>query len=121
MNIAVVGSHDWTNYSTVMRTLTVAVEDWKHHYPDDRVINFVHTGYRGAESMVVEYVGKVEGLLKQKGYKINEYRIKSKDLIDLVNSDITWSIVFKKNPCKRCDLFVKLSTEKLIPTQVEEE
>lgn len=119
MKIAVIGSPEWTDYNHLMRTLTVAIQDWRYYYPDDTTLEFVHTGMSGAESMVIEYVGKVEDLAKQNGYKITEYKFKSRDLEELVNSDITWSIIFSKDPCARCNVFAKLSRDKDIPVSFE--
>jgi hypothetical protein len=35
-------------------------------------IVFVHRGLAGAETMVTEYIGKVERYMKQKGYSLKE-------------------------------------------------
>lgn len=105
MKIGVIGSFDWNDYSTLIRKLTVEIEDWKIANPDDNKIVFVHGGSAGAENMVTEFVGKVEDFMRQKGITITDkiFRAHSKHTRDteLINSDIDKLIIFSKGACAR--------------------
>jgi hypothetical protein len=72
MRVLVVGSTNWKNYNEVMRNMTLEIEDIAAQDLEDKKIVFVHTGLRGAENMVTEYLGKVEKFLRQKGYSVKE-------------------------------------------------
>jgi len=78
MRVLVFGSKDWTDYNDLIRQLTILIDDRKHFYPDDKEYVFIHTGLKGAENMVTEYIGKTEKFLRQKGYKIKEELIRDK-------------------------------------------
>ena len=72
MKILVVGSPSWKNYNEIMRQMTLVIEDVTITAPEETRIVFLHTGLRGAENMVTEYLGKVEKFLRQKGYTVKE-------------------------------------------------
>lgn len=83
MKVLVFGSKDWDDYNEFMRQITVLIDDRKHWFPEDKEYLFIHKGMRGADNMVTEYIGKVEKLLRQNGYKIKEELIRDKS----TNSD----------------------------------
>jgi hypothetical protein len=97
MRVLIFGSKNWKDYNDLIRQLTVLIDDRKHFYPDDKEYVFVHTGLKGAENMVTEYIGKTEKFLKQKGYKIKEELIRDKTLfsdINLIESSPDFALVF---------------------------
>jgi hypothetical protein len=97
MRVLIFGSKDWKDYNDLIRQLTVLIDDRKHFYPDDKEYVFVHTGLKGAENMVTEYVGKTEKFLKQKGYKIKEELVRDKALfsdVTLIESEPDFALVF---------------------------
>ena len=101
MRALVFGSKDWTDYNDLIRQVTLLIEDNKHHYPDDKEYTFVHKGLRGAENMITEYIGKVERLLKQKGYKIKEELVRDKSSfsdVTMIESEPTIALVFGECP-----------------------
>ena len=123
MKIFIVGSKEWSDYNTVMRTLTVAIEDASFYNQDDKRIIFIHRGIEGAENMVTEYVGKVEKFMRQKGYSIKEELIKynpeqNRTDFDIINSGIDKAIIFKTNNCKRSDYCAKILAALEIPTKL---
>lgn len=107
MKIGVIGSRSWEDYQTLIRKLTVEIEDWKLANPEDNRIMFIHYGNSGAENMVTEYVGKVEDYMRQKRVFVNDkiFRFYSKDQFakdfELINSDIDKLLIFAKEPCAR--------------------
>jgi hypothetical protein len=97
MRVLIFGSKDWKDYNDLIRQLTVLIDDRKHFYPDDKEYVFVHTGLKGAENMVTEYIGKTEKFLRQKGYKIKEELIRDKTLfsdVNLIESSPDFALVF---------------------------
>lgn len=122
MKIAVIGSKEWEDYHTLMRKLTIELEDWALKYDTTDKLSFVHTGSRGAENMVTEWVGKVEKLLKQNGRNITEYIFRAKPEqnrdYELLNSGIDKVLIFQKEGCKRTPAFAKLAQAHNIPVTV---
>jgi len=97
MRVLVFGSKDWQDYNDLIRQLTILIDDRKHFYPEDKEYIFVHTGLRGAENMVTEYIGKTEKFLRQKGYKIKEELIRDKSSfsdVTLIESIPDFALVF---------------------------
>lgn len=78
MKVLVAGSSSWNNYQEVVRKMTVVLDEWVRSNPEDKRIIFVHSGNQGAENMVTEYIGKVEKLIRQKGYSISEKVVSTK-------------------------------------------
>lgn len=108
MEVAVVGSRSWKDYYTLIRKMTVLVEDWTNKFPDDDRLVIWHTGSAGAERMVSEWVGKVEGLAKQNGKSIKDKIFFSTNQIDdLANSEVALAVVFDDNQDPRCKAFLK--------------
>lgn len=120
MKIAVLGSREWLDYPTLIRKLTIEIEDWIRMYPEDTSLLFLHTGARGAETMVTEYVGKIETLAKQNGRKISDRVIYSQSSDrdrELVESNqVDKAIIFAKRDCKRSQRFAKIAEGLGIPT-----
>jgi hypothetical protein len=119
----VVGSKDWSNYSEVMRQITLLLEDLK--YSEDKSITFVHGGSQGAENMVTEYVGKVEKFLRQKGYSIKEdlfrnNQNKNKSITDfeMIQNGADLALIFSTRNCKRSIYCAKILQEFEIPTSI---
>ena len=104
MKVLIFGSKDWTDYNDLIRQITVLIDDRKHFYPDDTEYTFVHTGMRGAENMVTEYIGKTEKFLRQKGYRIKEEIIRDKSQlsdVSLIESNPDFALVFGESPRNR--------------------
>lgn len=129
MNIIVIGSKNWTNYDEIMRKMTVVIYDWVKSNPDDKTLTILHTGSRGAEDMISDYVLRVKKLSKQNGYTVKEkiYSIKNysqefgfldrdKDMIE--NGGATKALVFIKDSCKRSTSFAKLASAYGIETEI---
>lgn len=116
MRVLVFGSKEWSDYNDVIRQLTVLIDDRKHFYPEDKEYVFIHTGMRGAENMVTEYIGKTEKFLRQKGYKIKEEIVRDKSSysdVSLIESTPDFALIFGDSPRnKSC---VKLLEEYSIP------
>jgi peptidase E len=72
MKVLIGGSRNWVDYNHIVRRMTILLEDWVRNNPEDKRIIFVHSASTPAENMVTEYIGKVDKLLKQKGYHIDE-------------------------------------------------
>lgn len=132
MKVIIVGSKDWSSYNELMRKMTVLIDDWVRTNPEDKVLTVVHTGALGVESMVTEYIGKVEKLFKQKGYAIREkiYNFKGypgdrpmqdRDTDMFANSGAEKVIVFMNDSCKRSSNYVKLAHGYDIPLEIVKE
>jgi hypothetical protein len=104
MKVLVFGSKDWEDYNDLIRQITLLIEDNKHYYPDDKEFVFVHTGLKGAENMVTEYIGKTEKFLRQKGYRIKEELVRDKSSysdVTLIESEPSIALVFGESPRNR--------------------
>ena len=128
MRVLVIGSKDWVDYNSVMRNLTVLIEDIHYKYPDEKKIVFVHSGGVGAETMSTEYIGKVEKYMRQKGYSLKEEVVFSKNVsnnagrmavdYDMITSGIDEAIVFSYGQDRRADYCIKILREMNVPTKV---
>jgi len=97
MRALVFGSKDWVDYNDLIRQVTLLIEDNKHHYPEDKEYVFIHKGLQGAENMITEYIGKVEKMLRQKGYKIKEELVRDKSSfsdVTMIESEPSIALVF---------------------------
>jgi hypothetical protein len=97
MRVLVFGSKDYTDYSEFIRQMTVLIDDRKHWHPDDKEYIFIHKGLRGAENMVTEYIGKVEKMIRDNGYKIKEELIRDKSSFSdhtMIESAPDFALVF---------------------------
>jgi hypothetical protein len=121
MKVGVFGSKDWTNYSDLMRNMTVFIQE-AHELGHDNIL-LVHTGLKGAENMITEYVGKTEKFLKQKDFKLKEelHRGQSPIINDMavVESGLEYSIVFSTG-CARTKSSMKVLKEYGIPYRLIE-
>jgi hypothetical protein len=121
MKTAVFGSKGWTDYSDLMRQLTVFIQD-SHAVGHDN-ITFVHTGSKGAETMITEYIGKTEKFLRQKDFRIKEELIRGKAQVindlDIIESGIEFALIFSDG-CKRTLACSKLLKEYNIPYRIIE-
>ena len=109
MRVAVFGSKDWKNYPDLMRHVTVLIQEASEMGHEG--ITFVHTGRRGAENMISEYVGKTEKFLRQKNFRVKEELFKDKSQLSdvrLIESGIDFALVFSTNDRRT------LSCEKLL-------
>lgn len=110
MRVGVFGSKDWDSYPDIVRALTLFIQE-AHEIGHDNVV-FIHSGFRGAETMITEYIGKTHKFLKQKNFKIKEELTKPnspvvKDL-SVIESGIDFALIFSSG-CKRT-----ISCEKLL-------
>jgi len=131
MRVLVVGSPNWTNYNSVVRNLTVIIEDLKYVDDDNKNVVFVHTGKAGAENMTTEYIGKVERYLRQKGIRIKEelfIKRRSGEKVDritgdydMITSGIDAALVFIKDSDKRGNYCISILKSHDIPTTVIKE
>jgi nitrogenase molybdenum-iron protein alpha/beta subunit len=97
MKVLVFGSKDYTDYNEFIRQMTVLIDDRKHWHPEDKEYIFIHKGLRGAENMVTEYIGKVEKLIRQNGYKIKEELVRDKSSfsdVTMIESAPDFALVF---------------------------
>ena len=104
MRVLIFGSKDYADYNSLIREITVLIDDRKHWNPDDKEYIFMHTGLKGAENMVTEYIGKTEKFLRQKGYKIKEELIRDKSSfsdVTLIESTPDFSLVFGESQRNR--------------------
>jgi hypothetical protein len=96
MNVGIYGSIDWDNYPELMRQMTLFIQE--AHELEHKKINLVHSGKKGAENMISEYVGKTEKFLRQKGFKLTETLYKSKEHISadvkIIESGIEYALLF---------------------------
>jgi hypothetical protein len=95
MRVAVYGSSDWDNYSDLVRQVTLFIQEAVEL--EHEGITFVHTGKKGAENMITEYIGKTEKFLRQKKFKIKEELFRDKNKladVKIAESGIDYAIIF---------------------------
>jgi hypothetical protein len=121
MKVGIFGSKDWVDYPDLMRNMTVFIQE-AHDVGHDNIL-LVHTGLKGAENMITEYVGKTEKFLRQKNFKLKEelHRGKTPVVNDMavMDSGIEYAIVFSTG-CNRTKSFIKILKEYDIPTRIVE-
>lgn len=126
MRVLVGGSRNWVDYNEIMRKITVILDEWVSTNPEDKRITFIHTASTPAENMVTEYIGKVEKLLKQKGYKIGEQLFRPKKLsdsstiqmYDLASLNIDKAVFFIRDSCKKTQSLANITAAMEIPTDI---
>lgn len=126
MRILVGGSRNWVDYNEIMRKMTVILDQWVSTNPSQKKITFVHTASSPAENMVTEYIGKVERLLKQKGYSIDEQLFRPKrfsdnsavQMYDLASLNIDKAVFFIRDSCKKTTSLANISSAMEIPTEI---
>lgn len=130
MKVLVFGSPNWINYNELVRQLTLVVEDAKNTRPDDKKILFVHTGRNGAETMVTEWIGKIEKFMRQKEYSIKEELVRSKSVkdidkltadYDMIKAGADLALVFIRSSDKRGEYCARITEEFNIPTKIVRE
>jgi len=72
VKILVTGSRDFNDYGAVARALTVAIDELKYRFPDDKRIIVMHGAARGADALAKEFVNKTERTFRSHGYTIQE-------------------------------------------------
>ena len=127
MRILVAGSRNWVDYNEIMRKMTVILDEWVSSDPSDRKITFVHTASSPAENMITEYVGKVERLIRQKGYEIDEQLLRPKhgdswenkmSIEDVSNLNLDKSVMFIRDSCKKTQNTANIISAMGIPTDI---
>jgi hypothetical protein len=125
MRILVAGSKDWSNYGDVMRNMTILLEDLKYAELENKTITIVHSGGRGLEDMITEYIGKVEKFLRQKGYYVREEICKPSDPFNksindynMIEKGADYAMIFSTQGDKRSYYCIKLLEEFGIPTKI---
>lgn len=121
MRVGIFGSKDWSNYSDIVRSLTVFIQE-SHELGHDNIA-FVHSGSRGAENMITEYINKTEKFLRQKNFRIKEELSRANSQImkdvNIIESEIDFAIVFSTG-CKRTLACQRVLKEYSIPFRVIE-
>jgi hypothetical protein len=80
--ILVTGSRDWTDYDTICRGMTVAIETVIADRPDDFNLTLVHGNAKGADLLTDKFMRNARKFLATKGYNV---------LIEIHNADWdTW-------------------------------
>lgn len=124
MKVLIGGSRNWVDYNHVVRKMTVLLEDWVKENPNDRKIVFVHSGSTPAENMITEYIGKIDRLLKQKGYSVDEKILNNKknhladNIFNPSDLDIDRAIFFIRDSCKKTQSLANISNAMGIPTEI---
>lgn len=127
MRVLIAGSRNWVDYNEIMRKMTVVLDEWVSSSPYEKDIVFVHTASSPAENMVTEYIGKVERLVSQKGYVINEQLVRPKSgqqwqgrisVDDIADLNIDKSIMFIRDSCKKTQSIASISSALGIPTEI---
>lgn len=127
MRVLVAGSRNWVDYNEIMRKMTVVLDEWVSSNPETRRITFVHTASSPAENMITEYIGKVEKLVRQKGYSIDEQLIRPKygeqwqgriSIDDISNLNVDKSIMFIRDSCKKTQNIANITSAMGIPTDI---
>lgn len=68
--ILVTGSRDWTDYDTICRGLTVAIETVIADRPDDFTITLVHGNAKGADLLADRFMRNARKFMLTKGFTI---------------------------------------------------
>lgn len=125
MKVLVSGSRNWVDYNEIMRKMTILLEDWSRS-GDDKII-FIHSASSPAENMITEYVGKVEKLIRQKGFSIKEQLLKPKygeqwqgriSIEDVNSLELDRAIFFIRDSCKKTENIANITTAMGIPTEI---
>ena len=121
MKVGVFGSRDWESYPDIIRNLTLFIQN-AHELGHEGIL-FVHSGSRGAENMITEYVGKTQKFLREKNFKIKEeiFRGDSQIVRDMgvMESGLDFALIFSTG-CKRTGACKKILKEYQIPHELIE-
>ena len=127
MRVLVSGSRNWVDYNEIIRKMTVILDEWVSSNPEEKKIVFIHTGMSPAENMITEYIGKVERLVSQKGYKITEELVRSKksdawksisSVYDLANLNVDKAVIFIRDSCKKNNALANITSAMGVPTEI---
>jgi hypothetical protein len=127
MRVLIAGSRNWVDYNEIMRKMTVILDEWVSSNPSDKKITFVHTASSPAENMVTEYIGKVERLIRQKGFNISEQLVRPKygeqwqgrlSIDDISKLNVDKSIMFIRDSCKKTQNIANITSAMGIPTDI---
>lgn len=116
MKVIVFGSKNYHDYNELIRQVTVLIDDRRHWHPEDKEHLFVHSGQKGAENMITEWIGKVEKFMRQKGYSIKEEIVKSKDSLSdlsIIEKGADFALLF--GTCQRNLVCARLLDEYAVP------
>lgn len=120
MRVLVFGSRDWTDYSQVMRSMAVLLEDLKYSEEPTKRLTVVHSGTPGAEDMVTEFICKVDKLLRQNKVYVKEelYRANPTNTYNIIEKGADSAIVFTTKTDKRTKYCIQMLKEFEIPTKI---
>jgi hypothetical protein len=127
MRVLISGSRNWVDYNEIIRKMTVTLDEWVSSRPEDKKITFVHTASSPAENMITEYIGKVEKLVKQKGYTISEQLFKPRSgeqwqgrisIDDISKMQVDKAIMFIRDSCKKTQNIANITSAMGIPTDI---
>ncbi len=126
MRVFVSGSKNWVDYNEVMRKMTVILDEWVSSNKDQK-ITFVHSASSPAENMITEYIGKVEKLIKQKGYQITEELLRPRrgeqwqgriSVDDISELSLDRAVMFIRDSCKKTYNIASMTNAMGIPTDI---
>lgn len=126
MRVLIAGSRNWVDYNEIMRKMTVVLDEWVSSNSDNQIV-FVHTALSPAENMVTEYIGKVERLIKQKGYSIKEEIARTRgnyswqsglSVDEISNLKVDKAIMFIRDSCKKTQNIANITSAMGIPTEI---
>lgn len=127
MRVLVAGSRNWVDYNEIMRKMTVILDEWVSSNPSNKSITFVHTASSPAENMITEYIGKVEKLIRQKGFSIDEQLVRPNrgeqwqgrlSIDDISNLHVDKSVMFIRDSCKKTQNIASITSAMGIPTDI---
>lgn len=120
MRVLIFGSRDWNNYSEVMRTLAVLLEDLNSTEEEHKRLTIVHSGHDGAENMVTEFICKVDKLLRQNKVYVKEelYRANPTNTYNIIEKGADSAIVFTTKNDKRINYCIQMLEQFNIPTKI---
>lgn len=126
MRVLIAGSRNWVDYNEIMRKMTVILEELVSAGNDNQII-FIHSASSPAENMITEYIGKVERLVKQKGYLIKEQLIRPSkgeqwqgriSVDDISKLNLDKAIMFIRDSCKKTQNVANITSAMGIPTEI---
>jgi len=127
MRVLIAGSRNWVDYNEIMRKMTVILDEWVSSNPIDKKITFIHSASSPAENMTTEYIGKVERLIKQKGYSIDEQLVRPKNgeqwqgrisIDDISRLNLDKAVMFIRDSCKKTQNIANITSAMGIPTDI---
>ena len=116
MKILVYGTETFTDYSTFMRGLIVAIED--SLYSNDNKIEVYTAGPHKVNDFTAEFINRTEGFFKQKKIKTKFNRIRKSDVIENFESySFDHVLSFNsKNDQKLFDVIIEKAETNKVPS-----